>query len=92
MGTETSNIIWKRCRDPCACRVAGAWIFQKYKKFKVFERGGEDKLFVVHRRFIDLRFEKCIKYLKKRILFVKIKIEILINAQSIGKSKYFVQK
>ena len=23
LGTETSNIIWKWCRDPCACREGG---------------------------------------------------------------------
>ena len=30
-----SNIILKWCRNPCACREAGAWVFQKYKNFKV---------------------------------------------------------
>ena len=27
IGTETSNVILKWYRDPCACRVAGAWVW-----------------------------------------------------------------
>ena len=49
-------------------------------------------LFAVHRRFCDWYFEKRTKYLKKGILCAKIKIQVLKNAQSIGKMKYFVQK
>lgn len=35
--------------------------FQKNEKNLSFESGGEDKLFVVHRRFCDWYFEKYTK-------------------------------
>ena len=37
LGTETSNIILKWCRNPCACREAGAWVLC-VKGYRTMER------------------------------------------------------
>ena len=65
---------------------------RKYKNYKISKVAVKTCFLWFTAVFFNWCFEKCIKYLKKGILCVKIKIEILINAQSIGRSKYFVQK
>ena len=65
---------------------------RKYKNFKVSKAAVKISFLWFTAAFVIGIFEKRIKYLKKGIFCVKIKIKILINAQSIGKSKYFVQK
>ena len=66
--------------------------FQKYKNFKVSKAAVKISFLWFTAAFVIGIFEKRIKYLKKGILCAKIKMQVLKNAQSIGKSKYFVQK